>query len=156
MFTCSSLQVQSQFSFALPAQVITAVRLICCHAYGAVLWRLESSAATSYFKAYSSCIRRIFRLPLNTFSYIVEGHLTAGLSPLRNLVLARYPGFLEKLSASPSKEVSIMAVVASKDARTITASNARLLTEVTGVALVTGVTEVTKVSGVTWVTGYLR
>ena len=132
-FISSSMQVRSQFSFAPPAQVITAVRLLCCHAYGAVLWRLGSATASSYFKAYSSCIRRIFRLPPNTFSYIVEGHLTSGLAPLRNLVFARYPGFLQRLSSSPSREVAIMAEIALGDARTITASNTRMLTELTGV-----------------------
>ena len=127
------MQVRSQFSFAPPAQVITAVRLLCCHGYGAVLWRLDSAPASSYFKAYSSCIRRIFRLPPNTFSYIVEGHLTSGLAPLRNLVFARYPGFLQRLSASPSREVAIMAEMALRDARTVTASNTRMLTKLTGV-----------------------
>ena len=132
-FISRSMQVRSQFSFAPPAQVITAVRLLCCHGYGAVLWRLDSAPASSYFKAYSSCIRRIFRLPPNTFSYIVEGHLTSGLAPLRNLVFARYPGFLQRLSASPSREVAIMAEMALRDARTVTASNTRMLTKLTGV-----------------------
>ena len=70
---------------------------------------------------------------ITTISYIVEGHLTSGIAPLRNLVLARYPGFLQKLLSSPSREVSIMAEVALKDARTITASNARMLTGLTGI-----------------------
>ena len=131
-FISSSVQVRSQFGFASPPQIVTAVRLLCCHAYGSVLWRLESPASTAFFNSYSSCIRRIYSLPLNTFNYLVEGHLTSGLAPLRNLVLARVPSFFQRLLSSPSREVAIMADISSRDARTITASNLRMLTNVTG------------------------
>jgi hypothetical protein len=53
----------------------------------------------------------------------VEGHLSKGLAPLRNLVLGRFPTFFQKLMWSPAKEVTIMAEVATDDARTVTASN---------------------------------
>ena len=131
-FISSSLQVRSQFGFASPPQIVTAVRLLCCHAYGSVLWRLDSKATTAFFNSYSSCIRRIYGLPLNTFNYLVEGHLTSGPAPLRNLVLARVPAFFQRLLSSPSREVAIMANISVKDARTVTASNLRLLTNVTG------------------------
>ena len=131
-FIGRSLQVRSQFGFAAPPQILTAVRLLCCHAYGSVLWRLESQAATAFFNSYSSCIRRLYRLPLNTFSYLVEGHLSSGLAPLRNLVLARVPTFFQRLLTSPSREVAIMANMSSGDARTITASNLRMMNNVTG------------------------
>ena len=41
-FISSSLEVWSQFAFAAPSQILTAVRIMCSHAYGAVLWRLDS------------------------------------------------------------------------------------------------------------------
>ena len=131
-FISSSVEVRNLFSFAEPAQIITAVRILCCSAYGSVLWRLDSSSASSFFKAYSSCIRRVYGLPLNTFTRIVEGHLTLGLPPLRNMVLARYPGFYHRLLSSPSREVEVMAEMAAKDARTITAANLALLARLTG------------------------
>ena len=71
-------------------------------------------------------------MPLNTFSYLVEGHLSSGLAPLRNLVLARVPTFFQRLLSSPSREVAIMADISSEDARTITASNLRMMNNVTG------------------------
>ena len=77
-FICRSVDVRSQFSFASPSQVPTAVRILCCNAYGSVLWRLDSTYASSFFQAYSSCVRRIYGLPLNTFTYSAEGRLSRG------------------------------------------------------------------------------
>ena len=73
-FIGRSVEVREQFSSASPAHVLKAVRILCCHGYGAVLWRLDSSSASSFFKAYNRCVKRVFRLPLNTFTYLVEGH----------------------------------------------------------------------------------
>ena len=131
-FISRSVEVREQFSFAPPAQVLKAVRILCCHGYGSVLWQLNSTSATSYFKAYNSCIKRVFRLPLNTYTYLVEGHLNAGAPLLRNMVLSRYPTFFQNLLRSPSVEASLMAQVASKDARTTTAGNLAFLAGLTG------------------------
>ena len=122
-FIGRSLEVRSQFGFAAPPQILTAVRILACDAYGSVLWRLASRPALAYFKAYTGCVWRIYRLPLATFTYLVEGHLAAGRPPLRNLVLGRYPAFYQRLGRSPSKEAAMMAELAAGDARTITAGN---------------------------------
>ena len=122
-FISSSLEVREQFSFAQPAQILKAVRMLSCHAYGSVLWRLDSGEADSFFRAYSSCVRRVYRLPINTFTYLVEGHPTQGLAPLRNLVMGRYPAFYQKMAWSPCREVAVMAQVVAGDRRTITAGN---------------------------------
>ena len=79
-FIGRSVEVRDQFSSASPAHVLKAVRILCCHGYGAVLWPLDSSSASSFFKACNSCVKRVFRLPLNTFTYLVEGH-HHGLQP---------------------------------------------------------------------------
>ena len=112
--------------------MLKAVRILCCHAYGAVLWRLNSDSATSYFKAYNSCVKRVFRLPLNTFTYLVEGHLNSGAPLLRTMVLGRYPTFFQNLKGSSSEEVALMAEIVAKDARTTTACNLKYLTSLTG------------------------
>ena len=96
-FIGRSVEVRDQFSSASPAHVLKAVRILCCHGYGAVLWPLDSSSASSVFKACNSCVKRVFRLPLNTFTYLVEGHLNAGAPLLRNMVLGRYPTFYQYL-----------------------------------------------------------
>ena len=113
-------------------QRLRAVQLLCCDAYGSPLWRLNSNQATSFFKAWSSCVRRAFNLPVNTFTYIVEGHLAQRFTPLRNQVLGRYPGFYRRLLDSPSKEVRMMAVFAAGQAQTVTAVNLAHLKSLTG------------------------
>ena len=127
-----SVEVREQFSFASPAHVLKAVRILCCHAYGAFLWRLNADSATSDFKAYNSCVKRVFRLPLNTFTYLVEGHLNSGAPLLRTMVLGRYPTFVQNLKRSSSMEVALMAELVAKDARTTTACNLAYLTSLTG------------------------
>ena len=117
-FISSSVEVRGQFSFGTPSQILKAVRTLSCDAYGSVLWRLDSPAAESFYKAYSSCVRRIYRLPQNTFTYLVEGYLTKGLAPLRNMVLGRYPGFF-------------LAELAAGDRRTVTAGNLAYVSAIT-------------------------
>ena len=130
-FISRSVEVREQFAFAHPQQVMRAVKIYCCDAYGSNLWRLESSAATSFFKAWSSCVRRVYFLPLNTFTYLVEGHLAKTSVPLRNMVLGRYPAFLRRLLDSSSTEVRLMAELAMENAQTVTASNLAHLQKLT-------------------------
>ena len=132
IFISRSVEVRDQFSFAPPAQVLKAVQVFCCDAYGSPLWCLESKSATSFFKAWSSCVRRVYRLPVNTFTYLVEGHLAKGFTPLRNQVLGRFPGFFRRLGDSPSKEVRMMAALAADWAQTVTARNLNHLQSLTG------------------------
>ena len=126
------MEVRNEFAFAAPAQILKVVRILCCSAYGAVLWRLDSAEASSFFKAYNSCIKRIWRLPLDTFTYLVEGHLSLGLPPLRNMVLSRFPIFYQHLLRSPCSEVSVLAELMSKDARSTTAGNLSFVSATTG------------------------
>ena len=71
-------------------------------------------------------------LPLNTYTYLVEGHLNADAPLLWNMVLSRYPTFFQNLLRSPSVEVSLMAAMVAKDARTTTAGNLAFLAKLTG------------------------
>ena len=77
-------------------------------------------------------MRRIHRLPQDTFTYLVEGHLSYGQAPLRNLVLGRYPAFFQRMAWSPSREVTILAELAAGDRRTVTAGNLAYVSAVTG------------------------
>ena len=130
-FIGRSVEVRDQFSSASPAHVLKAVRILCCHGYSAVLWPLDSSSASSFFKACNSCVKRVFRLPLNTFTYLVEGHLNAGAPLLRNMVLGRYSTFYQILMRSPSIEVSLMAEMIAMGARSTTACNLAYLKSLT-------------------------
>ena len=132
MFISRSVEVRDQFSFAPPSQVLRAVQVFCCDAYGSPLWQLDSKMASSFFKAWSSCVRRVFRLPVDTFTYLVEGHLGKDFKPLRNQVLGRFPGFFRRLSDSPSTEVRVVSELAAGWAQSVTAVNLKHLQKLTG------------------------
>ena len=69
---------------------------------------------------------------MNTYTYLVEGHLSSGLAPMRNQVLGRYPKFYQGLLYSPSSEVQAMARLVAEDGRTVTAANLSYLSCLTG------------------------
>ena len=97
-----------------------------------MLWRLDSPAASSFFSAHTSCVKRVYRLPLNTFTYLVEGHLGERTVPLRVQVLCRVPKFYRGLLGSPSKEVQLLAELATNDARTVLACNVAFVSKLSG------------------------
>ena len=101
-FMATSVEVRNEFAFAAPYR-FSKLQILSCTAYGAVLWRLNSAEASSFFKAYDSCITWIWRLPLDTFTYLVEWHLSLGL-PL----LSRYSTFYQHLLRSSCSKVSIV------------------------------------------------
>jgi hypothetical protein len=76
-------------------------------------------------------VRRVFRLPLTTYTYLVEGHLACGFTPLRNVVLGNFVSFFQRLQDSPSVEVRMMADIAAGSAMTVTARNLSFVKEVT-------------------------
>ena len=92
-FIARTVEVRSQFAFAAPPQILQAVKIMACDAYGSVLWRLDSPSASAFFSAYTSCLRRIWRLPLITFTFLVQGHLASNTPSLKHLVLSRVPRF---------------------------------------------------------------
>ena len=122
-FIARTVEVRGQFAFAAPPQILKAVKIMACDAYGSVLWRLDSPSASAFFSAYTSCLRRIWRLPLNTFTFLVQGHLAGNTPSLKHLVLSRVPKFYQQLLKSPSAETRLVAEVAAADARTVLAGN---------------------------------
>ena len=124
-FIAKSVEVRSQFAFAAPPQILKAVQVLACDAYGSMLWRLDSAAATAFFNAHTSCVKRVFRLPLNTLPIWWRG------TWVRVQVLSRFPKFYRRLVESPSKEVSLLAGLATRDARSVLACK---LAHVSGLA----------------------
>ena len=43
-FIASSVEVRTEFTFAAPEQILTALRILCCSAYGSILRRLHLSS----------------------------------------------------------------------------------------------------------------
>ena len=69
---------------------------------------------------------------MDTYTYLVEGHLSLGLPPLRNMVLSRYSSFYQNLLRSPCSEVSVLAELMAKDARSTTAQNLEFVSATSG------------------------
>ena len=75
-FISRSVEVWSQCAFAQSAQILTAVKTLCCYAYGSVLWRLDSPYSSSFYSAYTSWVR---------------GFTSCQITPIPTWLMATYP-----------------------------------------------------------------
>ena len=62
----------------------------------------------------------------------MEGYLAEGLVPLRHQIFSRYPGFVNRLLSSPSREVRGLVKIVMSDPRSTTCRNLRKLSGLTG------------------------
>ena len=129
-----TVHLREELSFAKPDQILKAVQILCSDAYGSMLWNLSCDVSEQFFKAWNTTVKLVYGVPRSTFTYLVEGHLAAGHTSLRNQVLSRYSGFYRNLLSSPSKEVRILARTVSDDPRSTTCSNLRYLQKMTGLS----------------------
>ena len=89
-FINKSVEIREQLAFAYPEQVMKAVQVFCCDAYGSMLWQLNSESAKQYFKSWNTSVKLIYDVPRSTFTYLVEGYFAKGFVSLRNQVISRY------------------------------------------------------------------
>ena len=134
MFIQKSVQVREQLHFADAGDLLKAVTAYCSDSYGSMLWSLQSDAAESYFKCWNTCVKLINHVPLSTFTYLVEGFFALDQVSLRNQVLGRYPGFFCSLLSSPSREVTILANIVSRDPSSNTAANLKYIQDLTQIS----------------------
>ena len=95
-----------------------------------MLWDLQSDPAEQNIKCWNTCVRLVYQVACNTFTYLVEGFLASSQVTLRNQILSRYPGFYRKLLVSPSREVRMLAKMVSSDPRSSTCRNLKYLRKV--------------------------
>ena len=133
-FIDKNVQLREDLYFAKPDQILKAIQIFCSDAYGSMIWNLKSEASEQFFKSWNTSVKLVYGVTRSTYTYLVEGHLAAGHTSLRNQILSRYPGFFRKLLVSPSKEVRILARIVAADPRSSTCSNLRYLEELTGLA----------------------
>ena len=126
-FIAKSSEVREQLKFAHPLDVLRVVQVMCMDAYGSMLWNLASPTAEQFYKSWNTCVKIVYDVPRNTFTYLVEGFLAASLVPMRNQLLSRYAGFVRKLLSSASREVRGLAKLVMNDPRSTTCTNLRLL-----------------------------
>ena len=131
-FIMRSTEVRESLVFSHPFVTLKAIQSLCMDAYGAMIWDLGSSSAEQFFKCWNTCVKMVYNVPRNTFTYLVEGFLAANYVSLRNQVLARYGGFYRRLATSPSREVRGLVKIVQNDPRSNTGRNLRLLRLKTG------------------------
>ena len=130
----SFTDLKEELYFSSPIQLLKAAQIYCSDAYGAMLWDLSSSSSEQFFKTWNACVKTAFRLPRNTFTYLIEGYFAANLISLRNQIISRYSKFYQKLINSSSREVRILANMVRHDPRSVTCKNLRLLRQMTGIS----------------------
>ena len=133
-FIDKTLEIRDTFYFAHPEQVMKAIHIYACDCYGTMLYDLTSLATESYFKAWNTCVKLVWNIPRSTFTYIVENAVAPNFMSLRNQVYSRYVGFFQQLLKSSSTEVRHLARIVSRDERSVTCRNVRLLTRISGLS----------------------
>ena len=89
-------------------------------------------ACINVFNAWNTGVKLTWGVPRATRSYLVQKVLDGGITSAKVYILARYAGFFQSLRKSPCHEVRVMAGLASRDIRTTTGGNLRLLEELVG------------------------
>ena len=97
--------------------------------------------AEQYFTAWITCVKLAWHVPRSTNSYVVDHLLASDISSHRSDAITRYIKFVAGLQSSPSMEVAVMFGVASKDVRTTTRRNLRLVKLETGLDSMTSNSE---------------
>ena len=130
-FIDRTVELREQLHFAHPDQILKAIQVYCCDGYGSMLWSLSSDTAEQFFKAWNTCVKLVFNVPRSTFTYLVEGHFAKEHRSFRNQVLSRYPGFLQNLLSSPSKEIRLLANIVARDPQSTTCKNIKYIEQLT-------------------------
>ena len=124
--------LRESFYFAFPEQAMRAVQVFACDAYGSMLYDLTSASCDSLLKSWNTCIKLIWQVPRNTFTYLLDNVLAPDFISLRCQVYGRYVSYFQKMFSSSSKEIRHLVRIVSRDARSVTYKNVQFLTNLTG------------------------
>ena len=133
-YIAKSMDIKEDLAFATPEQQLRATQVYCFDAYGAMLWNLASPSSEQFFKCWNTSVKIAYRVPNNTYTYLVDGWLSGTLTNLRNQVLSRYPKFYRGLASSVCREVRGLLKIVENDPRSTTYKNLKLLRERTGLS----------------------
>jgi hypothetical protein len=128
----SSVKIREGFGFAHPAEQITAVDKYCSAAYGSNLWDLGSREAVMLTNAWRTGHKLAWEVPRACRTFLVQEVLAPHVTSLQASLLHRAVGFFRGLLASPSHEVTVVALLAARDLRSSLGSNLALVREATG------------------------
>ena len=134
-FIDKSLDIRDTFGFASPIEILRALRVHCSNFYGSMLWNLAGDGASQVYNAWNIAVKLTWSCPRGTRTYLVQQVLSAEMDSARTDILVRYGKFLTSLKNSPSKEVAMMANLVSRDVRTTTGANLKLIQEASGLPI---------------------
>jgi hypothetical protein len=121
-FIKNTTDIRTQFSFALPGQVLNAICVYSAHFYGAMLWDLYGELSGQVYRSWNTCVKLVWDLPRSTHNYLVEQTLAKD-SSVRKRILLQYASFLQRLGKSVSGEVRVMSRIAAADVQSVTGKN---------------------------------
>ena len=96
------------------------------------IWDLGEKEAGMVVNAWRTGHKLAWDVPRNCHTYLVEEVLAAGVASLEVSLLERFHGFFRSLLASPSHEVVVVALLATRDIRSTLGSNLAHLRAKTG------------------------
>ena len=128
-FIDSSVKTREVFSFAHPADQITAVEKYCTAAYGSNIWDLGGRECEMMSNAWGTGHKLAWNVPRECRTYLVQEVLAPHVSSLRCSLLHRFVGFFRGLLQSPSHEVTAVALLAARDIRSNLGANLKLVQE---------------------------
>ena len=133
-FIDKSVEIRETFDFASPVEVLQALKIYCSSFYGSMLWNLSEEGARQTFNSWNTAVKLAWSCPRETRTYLVQQVLSCGMDNARCDILTRYSKFFKNLRISPSKEVSVLANLVSRDIQTTTGSNIRMVEEASGLS----------------------
>ena len=133
-FISKSVEIREVFKFASPVEILHAMKVYCASFYGSMLWDLTSEGATQAFNAWNTAVKLAWDCPRQTRSYLLKHVLACNLSSAKTDILSRYAKFFHSLRLSTSREVAVMAALVSRDIRSTTGSNLRMIEDTSGLS----------------------
>ena len=131
-FIDESTDVREMFGFAMPDQVISALRIYNTSFYGSMLFDLYGEEAEKIYRCWNTAVKLAWRVPRTTHSYLVENLLGKNFPTLRSSILSRFVKFFHGLTKCTGMETTTLAGLAQADARSTLGKNLRKITLETG------------------------
>ena len=116
-------ELVQEFSYTSSRTKAYINRVFNSHAYGSILWHLDSKEANMLYNSWSTSIRRIFRLDRKTHRYLIEP--ISKMEHLKCAIQKRFVTFTAKLETTPKMVVRNINRMIGKDCRSTTGENIR-------------------------------
>ena len=127
-----TVEVRQSFSFASPVELVRALEVYTTSYYGSLLWDLQGDGAAQFCNSWSTAVKLAWNCPRATRTYLVQQVLGCGMTSARTEIMARYCKFFQGLRSSPSKEVCVLVNLVTRDIRSSTGKNVRLVSDNSG------------------------